>query len=239
MHERNCFLTLTYSPENLPAFGSLDYSHFQRFMKRLRKRAGVPIRFYMCGEYGDNLNRPHYHACIFGFDFPDKRYFSRSGDNRLYSSEFLADLWPYGFSSIGDVTFESAAYVARYLMKKITGPAADQHYSVVDTSTGELFSRTPEFTRMSLKPGIGATWYDTFQSDVFPHDRVIIRGKAVKPPAYYFKRYANFDPLSAECLKYERYLDSLDHLSDNTTERLRARELHAHLILQSKKRGLK
>jgi hypothetical protein len=69
LHEKNCFITLTYSPENLPKDGSLDVSHFQKFMKRFRKRFGPGIRFFHCGEYGESLSRPHYHACIFGFDF--------------------------------------------------------------------------------------------------------------------------------------------------------------------------
>jgi hypothetical protein len=202
MHEAqlwpsNAFITLTYAPEHLPDNESLVYDHFQRFMKRLRKRlSGVksiqvdgvdvfPIRFYMCGEYGENFGRPHYHACLFNVDFPDKKFLTKtkSGDT-LYTSEILTKLWPYGISSIGDVNFQSAAYVARYIMKKITGDAAFSHYNKVD-SDGVIISRTPEFTRMSLKPGIGAGWFDKFHSDVFPHDHVIVKGKECSVPRYY------------------------------------------------------
>ena len=73
MHDRNCFVTLTYNNDNVPADRSLNYRDFQLFMKRLRFHfRGVPIRFYMCGEYGEDFGRPHFHACLFGLDFPDK-----------------------------------------------------------------------------------------------------------------------------------------------------------------------
>ncbi|MEO5355656.1 MAG: hypothetical protein H7835_21005, partial [Magnetococcus sp. XQGC-1] len=69
-HEHNCFITLTYNDDNLPANGSLNYRHFQNFMKRLRKYyVEFTVRFYMCGEYGENFARPHYHACIFAIMF--------------------------------------------------------------------------------------------------------------------------------------------------------------------------
>jgi hypothetical protein len=143
MHPENCFITLTYNDLHLPDDRSLNYEHFQLFMKRLRKmirdediRAagdGVPffrkVRFYMCGEYGEKLGRPHFHACIFGYNFPDRKFWQKtSSKSSLDRSAILESLWPYGYSSVGNVTFESAAYVARYIMKKVGGDAADEHY---------------------------------------------------------------------------------------------------------------
>ena len=91
-----------------------------------------PIRFYMCGEYGENFGRPHFHACLFNFDFVDKTYWSKSpGGSKIYRSDILEDLWPFGFSSIGEVNFQSAAYVARYIMKKVTGKSAAKYYKSV------------------------------------------------------------------------------------------------------------
>ena len=78
LYENNCFLTLTYSDDCLPNGNDLIYRHFQLFMKRLRKRFGSNIRFYMCGEYGDLFGRPHYHACLFNFDAPDKVLYRRT-----------------------------------------------------------------------------------------------------------------------------------------------------------------
>ena len=158
MHMFNSFVTLTYDDDHLPEYNSLNYKHFQDFMKRLRKSHNG-VRFYMCGEYGEDFSRPHYHALLFNCFFPDRKKHS-TGDSGsvIYTSEALTKLWPFGFSSIGDVTFESAAYCSRYIMKKVTGDLAESHYETVDLSTSEVSARVPEFNRMSLKPGIGAEW---------------------------------------------------------------------------------
>ena len=72
LYDNNCFITLTFNDEYV--MPSLDKSIFQKFMKRLRRMfPDARIRYFMCGEYGDKLSRPHYHACLFGFDFPDLR----------------------------------------------------------------------------------------------------------------------------------------------------------------------
>lgn len=119
MWPQNSFITLTYRPEDLPQGGSLNVEHYQLFMKKLRARnTGHKIRFFHCGEYGEKLSRPHYHAILFNYDFPDKKVFSEKNGNTIYTSELLEDIWGKGFCTIGDVTFQSAAYVARYVMKK-------------------------------------------------------------------------------------------------------------------------
>ena len=147
LYEDNCFITLTYANEYLPPGGSLRKRDFQLFMKRLRKRFsdGV-IRFYHCGEYGENTFRPHYHALLFNFDFVDKTLWSLRGEHKVYRSAVLEDLWPSGQSEIGSVSFESAAYVARYITKKVTGARAEGHYRAVDELTGEIFDRLPEYS---------------------------------------------------------------------------------------------
>ena len=126
LYQVNSFITLTYNNEHLPSDGSLRYPDFQRFIKRLRERLRrdglADIRFYMAGEYGSKRGRPHYHACIFGYDFPDRVEWMRTPvGSLLYRSAFLESLWPYGYSSVGELTFESAAYTARYIMKKQFG----------------------------------------------------------------------------------------------------------------------
>ena len=187
MHEHNCFITLTFSPEELAKRNnpqSLDVSEFQRFMKRLRKKYGK-VRFFHCGEYGEQNKRPHYHALLFGVDFSDRQLFSQRNGVRLYVSDNLSKLWPYGFSTIGDVTFESAAYCARYVMKKVRGEGSQDHYMWTDMETGEVNPVKPEYATMSRKPGIGKTWFDKYKSDVFPNDYCVIRGHEVRPPRYY------------------------------------------------------
>lgn len=226
LHEQNCFITLTYDNDHCPSDRSLNYGDFQRFMKRFRKKfKGSTIRFYMAGEYGEKFERPHFHACIFGFNFPDLTLWKRTPSGALiYRSKSLEDLWPFGYSSVGDVTFESAAYVARYVMKKRTGKGVGDHYETTDMETGEIKDRVPEFNRMSLKPGIGADWLKRFHTDVYPHDRVIVNGREARPPKFYDKKFAEQFPEEFEQLQFQRFVDAVDRFEDNTDERLAVKE---------------
>lgn len=212
LYEENCFLTLTYSPENLPVNGSLDKSHFQKFMKRLRKRfPDRKIRYFQCGEYGDLYQRPHYHACLFNFDFPDKQLYKVTDGIRTYTSELLEEIWGLGFCIIGSVTFESAAYVARYITKKITGEKASEHYG----------DRQDEYVTMSRRPGIATDWFNTYKDDVFPSDFIVINGKKVGVPKFY-------DGLLEEevldAIKKDRRYSAYEHWENNTYNRLYVRE---------------
>ncbi len=224
LYEDNCFVTLTYSDDFLPPGGSLRKRDFQLFMKRLRKHfTGRTIRFYHCGEYGENTFRPHYHALLFNLEFPDKVLWSERGSFSVFRSGVLESLWPFGQSEIGTVTFESAAYVARYITKKITGPLAEDHYRVVDSCTGEFVDRTPEYSTMSLRPGIGRGWYEKFKSDVYPSDEVISRGVGCRPPAYYDSLLYKEDSDVAALVKRKRLFKR--NLEDCTPERLAVREV--------------
>ena len=247
-YSKNCFITLTYSDEHLSSDRSLHYEDFQKFMKRLRKahkgadpdsEGQYPIRFYMACEYGENFGRPHFHACIFNFDFSDKKLWKRTdAGSRIYRSEQLEKLWPFGYSSIGDVNFQSAAYVARYIMKKVTGKAQDHHYEFIDPDTGEVVKRKPEFNKMSLKPGIGFDWYQEFKDDVYPHDYVVVNGRQVRPPRFYDKKYKVEDPISFEAIEFEREQRARKRYEDNTLERLAAKEKVAKARLSQLKRKL-
>lgn len=248
LHEDNCFLTLTYSDENLPQYGSLNHRDFQLFFKRLRKSA--PARYYMCGEYGEQFKRPHFHACVFGFNFNDRKLFSNRDGIRLYTSDHLSSLWPHGFATVGDLTLESANYVARYVLKKVTGSKADSHYSVlgdVDFSTGELIKLQPEYNACSTKPGIGADWFRKFESDVVVRDSVISAGHRFKMPRYYEKLMLRSDTsspieselrqLNFEALKSQR-LSRFSQLEDNSSpERLAVRRAVLSRRLERLHRG--
>lgn len=231
LHPDNIFITLTYDNENLPPHGSLYYRHYQLFMKRLLVHTArhtdrpLGVRFYMCGEYGESFGRPHYHAILFNYDLPDKKLWKLERGNPLYTSQTLTDLWTHGHTSVGSVTFESAAYVARYIMKKVTGPAAENHYNTIDPETGEVLAeRTPEFTNMSRRPGIAAKWFDKYMDDVFPDDFVVLRGKKVSPPRYYTSRYELLYPDEVARLKRARKKRSEKRAHDSTPERLKVRE---------------
>lgn len=194
LYKQNCFLTLTYNDENLPRNSFIDKNDPVLFMKRLRKRFGDGIRSYGCAEYGEKFGRPHYHICLFNHDFSDKQLhkITPRGDH-LYTSEQLSELWPKGHALIGDLTFESAAYVARYVTKKITGALKEFHYEFIDEH-GEILQRPPEQpVCVSRRPGIGKPWLDANHLDVYPRDILVLdrKGKKVKarPPKYYDRRY--------------------------------------------------
>ena len=251
LYENNCFITLTYDDEHLPSDGSLKREHFQDFMKRLRdyvlrycdnpahvldeqdgqaKRVSdcCRIRFLAAGEYGDNLGRPHYHALIFNYDFPDREFFTIQNGFNLFRSKILEKLWSYGYSLIGDVSFESAAYVARYVMKKVTGENADYYYE----------GRIPEFSLRSLKPGIGAPWLERYKASVYPDDVVSVRGGVrCKPPRYYDTKLNLTNPELYERIKSKRK-EFASKSSHNTVERLAVRRRIKEAQLKMLKRRL-
>lgn len=243
LHSSSCFATLTYSEEHYPQNGSLDYRHFQAFIRALRqreRRSGNTgkIRFFMCGEYGEKLSRPHYHALLFGYWPTDCVRLKQNKGHWLYRSDTLDALWGRGFVNFGAITEASAGYCAQYATKKITGPRAEDHYSRVNPSTGEIVQLTPEFARMSLKPGIGSTWLEKYRSDVYNYDQVIINGKSRRPPKFYDKKQALHDPDQMEYLVHKRTSKALDNFANNSRERLAVREQVLKAKLNQKERQL-
>lgn len=220
MHEQSSFLTLTFNDEHLPPDGGVHVRDLQLFMKRLRKAISpTKVRYYACGEYGDNFGRPHYHVVLFGYGFPDRKAWRKSPAGFvLYRSAFLESLWPFGNCEIGEVTAQSGAYVARYVMKKIGGPPAADHYNRPHPLTGEMHRVSPEFAVMSSRPGIGGTWFDKFEGDVFPADFLVIDTRKVPVPKY-FSQKLNDRNLDASRL---RKIDDLTPIRDKRREASRA-----------------
>lgn len=211
LYDSNVFVTLDYAPEHLPKSLSLEYSDFQGFMRRLRKKVrGVsraptgsfPVRFFCSGEYGEKFRRPHFHAILFNCFFKDQ---VRLVNDTCRSAQ-AESLWQRGNVVIGEVTPASAAYVAGYTLSKRYGQRAVEHYEdVVDVSTGEVTSRRREFCQMSRDPGIGAWWYSRFAGDVFPKDHAVVEGKEYKVPRYYWRKFQETaDPLLVAQLEAAR-----------------------------------
>jgi hypothetical protein len=256
-YDANSFITLTYSDEHLPRDMSLSLSEFQRFSKRLRAslnprgmRESDPnyrkIKIFHCGEYSPprpavipgttrhpdlvpDGNRPHYHAIVFGFDFPDKKLWSVRNDINIYSSDHLLDVWGKGFVTVGDLTFESAAYVARYTIKKVNGRAADvpgdtglRPYERVCPVTGQIIEVAKEYATMSN--GIGKDFYNNYRGDMYPRDTMVVNGHELRPPRYYDDLYDAEEPDLMEDIKSRRISEMERHAMDNTPERLKARE---------------
>lgn len=234
LHEDNCFVTLTYRPECLPEDGSLRVRDFQLFLKRLRARFPERrLKFYHCGEYGERTRRPHYHACIFGFDFPDKVLFKETPSGApLFSSSLCDELWGLGATTVGAVSFESAAYVARYCVAKRTGPDARFHYSRVDHATGEVLGELcPEYVTMSrggrTGRGIAYEWFQRFGNEVFPSDEVIVRGFPASPPRYYSRLYEDAHADLYRAVVKRRIKRAKLRAGDNTSARLAVQEVCA------------
>ena len=124
MHDANSFITLTYNDESLPlGIGgqpTLKHKDFQVFIRKLRNAQPIEyydenlnpvrkkIRYFQCGEYGDEYKRPHYHACLFGIDFPDQKLWKTQNGQNVYTSNTLSKMWPLGYSTVGTVTWKSA-----------------------------------------------------------------------------------------------------------------------------------
>lgn len=215
-HEANCVVTLTYDDEHLPPDGELDKRGLQNWLKILRSRIGS-FRYYGCGEYGSKGDRPHYHIILFGYDFPDKVCVTSHLGHRQYDSKLLRDIWPYGHISVGEVSFASAAYIARYCFKK-------------QKEDSRCSKKQKEYVFMSLKPGIGADYAKKFGSDFSSAKGVIHQGKVIKLPKYYEKF------LSDSELK-EIKLAALEHQVLESPLRTQQRWQFAHNKLQNYKRS--
>lgn len=235
LHQANAFITLTFNDENINEIGTLIKRDFVLFMKRLRKHTKKKIRFFHCGEYGDESDRPHHHACIFGYDFPDKELLMEKDGIKLYRSAELEKLWPFGFCTVGDVTYESAAYVARYVVKKITGKAAESYYRRIDPVTGEVNVIEPEYVTMSRRPGIGKEFYKSFQKD-FEKDYVTLNGNKLSVPKYYDKLLEMENPELLKKLKEIRLTKAKERVIENTRKRLKVRRDLAEIRLSKLKR---
>lgn len=170
LSESNAFITLTYDDNNLPPDGTLVKKDCQDWLKRYRKQLGEKkIKYYLCGEYGENgTKRPHYHAIILGDRVSEKN---------------LKKTWPYGHVKIGTVTYDSCAYVAAYVQKKLGGKMADEEYQ----------GRQPPFQLCSK--GLGTKYVELFRDQMLVNGYVSIRGKKMRIPRYYYKKLTDDIPL--------------------------------------------
>lgn len=232
-HSENSFITLTVSEEKLQAVfpgGSLQYDPFQKFIRAFRKKLSQPIRFFMCGEYGEQLSRPHYHSVIFGW-FPtkeDQTPYKQTSSGVLYTSNLLSQLWPYGFHTVARFDMACALYVAGYAAKKINGRMKEKWYE----------GRQPEFAKMSLKPGIGEKFYKSFTGDMYRQDCVTLRGGQKVPiPRYYDKLHANYHPSHMAKVKEKRMEPDPQRDWNNTPDRLAVRKAVHEARLSRRKRS--
>lgn len=209
LHEQNAFITLTYDDDHLPNDYSVNKREWQLFLKKLRQELSyqnIKIRFFMAAEYGETTWRPHYHALIFGWYPPDHDLTpiaKNSNGDYIYSSEMLARIWGKGKVDVGDVTYESAAYVARYIKKKITGDLAEEHYKQVHPTTTDIVQLEPEFCLQSRRPGIGGDFYRKYKED-FRKGYITHNGTRHNLSRFYNKQFEKEDPERYETLKNQK-----------------------------------
>jgi hypothetical protein len=238
------FVTLTYNDEfNARNGGALNYRDCQLFLKRLRfaisenfndyafsSNPDLPLRFYMCGEYGTRTFRPHYHFLFYNLGFYDERlYKSTPTGHKLFNSDTINSFWTdvesgrsMGHVVTGSVTVQSAGYVARYCVKKAL---QGKSVHLFNHDTGEFMP--DEFTQMSRRPGIAYEWFKRYGNGVYPSDKVVLgNGMFYKPPRYYDNQLEKADPLLFEQVKQARleFSTSPQSIADNSIERLIVRE---------------
>lgn len=228
----NSFVTLTYSDEELPIGGTtrstVSKREFQLFMKRLRFELGDGIRFFASGEYGDTNDRAHYHALLFNCAFPDRVLWRQGRGHPLYRSPILERLWPFGFSTIGEVNYQTSNYVARYVVKKLRGSLAQTQYA----------DREPPFVLMSRNPGIGASWFAKHSGDVYPEGSIIYgEGRKRRAPRYFDKLHSREKPVEVAMGKGNRkIIAAAARAKSNSSSVLESREtnLKARLSLSGR-----
>lgn len=218
----NWMVTLTYDPEHitmrpganretgeLELVGTLVPEDLTKFMKDLRRyykyhHNHENIRFYACGEYGPQTYRPHYHLIIFNMPLRQeelKYFFSNKEGDKIYLCEKIEKIWGKGQITVGEVTWNSAAYVARYVMKKQKGKGSKRYY--------QLLNIEPEFVRMSRKPGIAYKYFEENKEKIYEADEIIINNKKgeakiIKPCKYYDRLYDLDSPEAMKAIKERR-----------------------------------
>lgn len=162
MHERNCFITLTYDDDHLVQ--KINRKDPLYFIRRLRHHSSTPIRYFLTGEYGEKTNRPHYHAILFGEDWLGGAYDIKPG---LYGNEIINRIWRKGDCSISQFNMGTALYTAGYVNKKLG-----------DTDT---------FSIMSRFPPLGQSWVQKHHDNLRRIKTVQIEGKSYPIPPVYLK----------------------------------------------------
>lgn len=228
-------VTLTYDEEHLPGDRLLRHSDFQKFMKKLRRRSGEKLSYFMCGEYGGQTGRPHYHALLFGEDFRDRYQIRTSDQQDLSCSYELDEIWPHGRATVDDMNYGTVRYVTGYLSKKVnangnfTGPLAELR----NEHTGELTIKPlqPEYRAMSRNPGLGRHWIERNFERVYPLDEVQINGQSYPPPGFYDRWLRRHHPSLYVDVQRKRLDARIDSQLEWTPERCgSAEEIHSQRL---------
>lgn len=191
MHKENWFLTLTYDDAH---YKDIDFSNTKKemsdFMKRLRNELGDGIKFFGCGEFGSNTKRFHMHLILFNCEIPDVKCLGKAPSGYYFSSDLINKIWEKGHTLLGEVTYSSCNYVARYCVKKVYG---EDHPG--------------EFVHMSRRPGIGYSFFLENYQKIYKDDRIYFNfGNSLyqSPSRFFDKLYMSIDPVHFQEVKDKR-----------------------------------
>lgn len=229
-----CFITLTYSENNLPEYSSLQVADLQNFLKKIRRDIG-PVRYLACGEYGTSgTKRPHYHLCLFGADFhKDRVQFAQEGRNITWISKQLEETWGRGFAMLAPLNFATASYVAGYVMKKAKTSQHEREFGFIKPDLTP-FVKKQEFVTMSRKPGLGTDYFKKFWREIYPRDTVRIEGKEYRPPKFYDDLLLLHDPVLYDQVIAKRKT-WLEKQPPTTEQELKARQRNFQARMATKK----
>lgn len=268
--QHNYFVTLTYSDLMIPQGNFLDYTgevvntslcrdDLTKWFKRLRKHFAEEyghqgLRVFYSGEYGPLTSRPHYHAILFNCPELDLRFRARKGSFDQFTCDDISATWhdpkskvEFGFHSIQDVSFQTCAYTARYVMKKQKGESVKAQkalYSDYLERAGEdpeILPRENHFCGMSRRPGIGRAYYDRSKRDIYTTDKVYYQNEyelfRSKPPRYFDYLYDLEEPFEMYQVKrrrQERAKDVSSQLDSQITETQAEHRARVEEILKRK-----
>ena len=227
-HKDNIFLTLTYDEDNLPENHSISKREIQLFMKKLRKSLGFKVRYFASGEYGDKYSRPHYHMILFGLAKDSDVFYDMRYNPRQHGYLGRCKCWPYGFVFVGDVTTDSANYVAKYTVKKIKGKHAKEHY--------EHLGVEPEFALMSRRPGIGADYLDDNFLTLSKNGYVRLKGIKYALPRYYSDKIDNPDLADK---RFKSMLKAKSELSGKAREQGKSYKTYRNEVFDQQEKNLR
>ena len=215
-----CFITLTISDAHMVYPPTVYKRTIQLFIKRLRKRVKQKFKYFACGEYGTGRQRPHYHICVMGYDFPDKQFWKKTpAGSEIFRSAILEKVWTYGYAHLGELNFQSAGYAARYTLKKSRKKDEYVHIADYNEDTGEIkktYGLNAEFITMSK--GIGLEWWNKYKTDTDKDYLSVDYDKKVKVPRYYDKQREKEDPESLEQIKQGREAKAKEMQKDDTAK---------------------
>lgn len=224
--EHNYFITLTYDDKNLPIAEALQYgdeifendgtwsgtlqekdvrtfiNSLRKYLERKYNHTG--LKYFYCGEYGTQTLRPHYHMILMNCPLDISQFYDSHVDGNFkahWKSHELEKYWKLGIHDIAEVEWSSAAYVARYCMKKLQKKISKHDMCKI--------GKIPEFVRMSRRPGIGTTFYEENKEKIYANDEMIMRTVkgnigSIKPPKVWDRKLEKTNPILYEQIKESR-----------------------------------